>query len=255
MRVISFSGGRTSAFMTIELLKSQEISDNSVVIFSNTGKENEATLKFVDQVDEYIGRRIVWLEYDTKERYRIVDYKTASRNGEPFEQLIIKRKFCPNRVARFCTQELKIRPMKQYCQTSLGWKHWTNMVGIRYDEPHRWNKSKSVERKEVFDVEHPLVKWKITKPDVLAFFKTMPFDLELKEYEGNCDICFLKGSKKKQMIARTTPEKYDWWIKMEEKVNGRFVSEYSYTDLLNFVKKRPTLFDEGDDIDCFCNID
>lgn len=253
--VISFSGGRTSAFMTIELLKDEKYKD-SIVVFANTGKENEATLKFINQVNEFIGGRIIWLEYnpDPAIWFNIVSYETASRKGEPFEALIRKRKYTPNRVARFCTQDLKIRPMKKYCQKILGWENWTNMVGIRYDEPNRWSKSKSVERGEVFDVEHPLVRWKITKQDIFNFWNKMPFDLGIEDYEGNCDICFLKGKRKKQMIARNTPEKFDWWIRMETETNGTFVSEYSYAQLLNNLRNAPELnFD--DSIECFCNID
>jgi 3'-phosphoadenosine 5'-phosphosulfate sulfotransferase (PAPS reductase)/FAD synthetase len=253
--VISFSGGRTSAFMTIELLKDERYRD-AVVIFANTGKENEATLNFVKRVNEYIGGRIIWLEYnpDPEIWFNIVTHDTASRKGEPFEALIGKRKYLPNRVARFCTQDLKIMVMKKYCQRVLGWKNWTNMVGIRYDEPNRWAKSKSVERNEVFDVEHPLVRWKVTKPQVLEIWRRMPFNLEIEDYEGNCDLCFLKGKKKKQMIARKTPERFDWWIDQERKVNGTFVKEYSYEQLFNAVKESPLLFTD-DDIECFCNID
>lgn len=175
-KVISFSGGRTSAYMTIKLLEQPENKD-AVIIFANTGKENEATLEFVNAMDLHLktafGKSIIWLEYnpDPEVWVNVVSFETASRNGEPFAALIAKRKYCPNRVARFCTQDLKIRPMKKYCQKILGWKNWTNMVGIRYDEPRRWNKSKSVERNEVFDVEHPLVKLKVTKPKVLEYFR------------------------------------------------------------------------------------
>lgn len=253
--VISFSGGRTSALMTIELLKDDRYKD-AVVIFANTGKENEETLKFVHKVDCFIGKRIIWIEYnpDPEIWFNIVSYQTASRNGEPFAALIRKRKYCPNRVARFCTQDLKIRPIKKYCQRIQGWEHWTSMVGIRYDEPNRWAKSKSVERNEVFDVEHPLVAWKVTKPQVLAYWQNMAFDLELKEHEGNCDLCFLKSKKKKQAIARKNPEKFDWWIEIEEEVNGRFTLEFSYKDLRNWVIQQPE-FSFDDSIDCFCNID
>lgn len=253
--VISFSGGRTSAFMTIELLRMPEYR-NAMVIFTNTGKENEQTLRFVKQVNEFIGGGIVWLEYnpDPAVWFDIVSHNTASRFGQPFEALIHKRNYLPNPVARFCTQDLKIRPMKNYCQRVLGWGHWVNMVGIRYDEPNRWSKSKSVEQNEVFEVEHPLVQWKITKLDILEFWRKMPFDLELRDYEGNCDVCFLKGLNKKRAIARNTPAKLLWWSAMERAVGSTFRGEYSYGDILSSLLNAPELpFD--DTIQCFCNID
>lgn len=252
--VLSFSGGRTSAYMTIKFLE-QRNDENVVIIFSNTGKENEETLRFVDNCDQYIqskfGKSVIWVEYDTELKYKVVDYKTASRNGEPFMAMIKKKNFTPNRVMRFCTVELKINVMKNYCKDALKWSTWDNVVGIRYDEPKRWAKEKKKIDKN-FDVLHPLVSWKTTKKDVLAYWKTMPFDLELKDYEGNCDLCFLKGMKKKQMILREHPEKAEWWAMAEESVNGRFHNDYSFRQLLDFIRRQPQLFGIDDSIDCFC---
>lgn len=82
----------------------------------------------------------------------------------------------------------------------------------------------------------------------------MPFDLKLKEHEGNCDLCFLKGKKKKQAIARETPEKFDWWIEQEKKVNGTFTPDYSYETLRLHVINSPE-FEFDDSLECFCNVD
>ena len=43
-----------------------------------------------------------------------LNHNSASRNGEPYDKLITKRKFLPNPVTRYCTSELKIRPMKEF---------------------------------------------------------------------------------------------------------------------------------------------
>ena len=252
---LSFSGGRTSAYMTLECLKLEQYK-NALIVFSNTGKENESTLKFVNDVDLYLGgNKIVWVEFiDEKPYYKIVSYETASRNGEPFAALIKKRKYVPNVVTRYCTQELKIRVMKRYLKGVHGWKHWVNLVGIRYDEPRRYAKVNTVARHEVFDVEHPLVAGLVTKPMVLDYWRKMPFDLELKEHQGNCDLCFLKGMKKKQQIARENPSAFDWWIEQEKLTGATFVKGVTYEQVRHFVNISPQ-FEFDNTIDCFCNID
>ena len=92
--VISFSGGRTSGYMLWRVLQSNSgLPDEAIVCFANTGKEDEATLQFVDDCSKNWSVPIVWLEYRLDDpKYAVVDFHTASRNGEPFEALITKKK-------------------------------------------------------------------------------------------------------------------------------------------------------------------
>ena len=105
--VISFSGGRTSAFMLWNVLQSNngKLPDEAIVCFANTGKEDEATLNFVNNCSINWNVPIVWLEFrDDDKKFAVVDFASASRNGEPFEQLILKKKYLPNPFARFWLQ-------------------------------------------------------------------------------------------------------------------------------------------------------
>ena len=104
--VISFSGGRTSAYMLWRVLEANEwvLPDQAIVCFANTGKEEEATLQFVKDCEKHWNVKIHWVEFrDDENKFAEVTFETASRNGEPFEQLIIKKKYLPNPVTRFCT--------------------------------------------------------------------------------------------------------------------------------------------------------
>lgn len=262
--LISFSGGRTSAYMLWRILQAHggTLPDDVVVTFANTGREREETLRFVHDCQTHWGIPIVWLEFvdrfgPQEGRYEVVGYNSASRKGEPFSRLIASKKYLPNSMMRFCTIELKIRVMRDYVQHALGWKKWLNVIGLRYDEGHRVLKSqaRSDSGKEPWRNLMPLATAKVTKHDVLAFWAKQNFDLQLKHYEGNCDLCFLKGRDKLKAIIREQPGCVDWWVEAESSVKGQFVTEYTYATLAREVRQQPHLFDDlppADDYDAEC---
>lgn len=98
---VSFSGGRTSAYMCWWLLNNKADKFNFIFVFANTGQEHEKTLEFVDKVDKWLGLNLVWLEAVVHEgeltgsTHKIVNYETASRTGQPFED-VIKKYGIPN---------------------------------------------------------------------------------------------------------------------------------------------------------------
>ena len=259
--VISFSGGRTSAYMLWRVLQANGgLPEEAIVVFANTGKEEEATLEFVRDCETNWGVEIHWLEYQNDDpKFRRVNFETASRNGEPFEMLIRKRKYLPNPVTRFCTAELKIRTIHKYVK-SLGWDHNENMdwVGIRADEQRRAVK---MDRSRV-----PLYVAGVTAQDIGSFWSQQPFDLKLpnvngKTMHGNCDLCFLKGGNQVLSLIQEKPERAIWWAKMETVVQSsgmtrgdgdRFRSDRpSYAEMMNFAKNQTQLFHD-ESIPCYC---
>ena len=258
MNVINFSGGRTSAYMTKRLI--DEGLKDYIVTFQNTGKEMPQTLEFINECDKKWGLNVIWLEYRKGNNFEVVDYKTASRNGRPFDELIAyKNGFLPNTMMRFCTNQLKIQTSKRYLK-SIGLKEWTIYNGIRYDEPKRWQKMKNLPN--YMDLEMPCVKWKTTKEDVLDWWSKQNFDLQLKEPYGNCDLCFLKGKGKLMTIAKERPDLFDWWINHEEQsikfypnsVKG-LKKEITYKQLKELSHAQQGMFDNDPSFECFCNID
>jgi len=209
---VSFSGGRTSAYMSYLIKEHWSESHDLSFIFANTGKENEETLIFVDRCDKEFGLGVIWVEAIFEEPfYKIVDFKTASRNGEPFEEKI-GRYGIPNMTFPWCNRELKLRPLRAVQVSIFGYDYDT-AIGIRMDEFDRMSDSKGSER-----LIYPLIKtWPSTKQDVTEFWAKMPFDLGLDSYQGNCDFCWKKSLAKRVRIAKETPEKLDWWEKMEDK--------------------------------------
>jgi len=256
---IAFSGGRTSAYMLKRLMEANPDwpADRVQVTFQNTGREMPETYDFVRDVEQNFGVPVTWLEYDPSKdpMFRIVDYKTASRDGEPFEALIRKRKYLPNQNMRFCTEELKVRTAKRYLRW-LGWDHWTNVVGIRADEPHRLNKKPPKDR---WTVWMPLADAGITKYDVSDFWKAQSFDLQLENINGttpfgNCDGCFLKGDSKIAELQRRYPDRAKWWQEMEDlaaslsaRTAATFSKRYSREEMKYFIDRQGDwIFDEPD---------
>lgn len=265
--LISFSGGRTSAYMLWRILQAHcgTLPDDVHVCFANTGKEREETLRFVHECATRWGVRVRWLEFLSRktslpigERFQEVGFNSASRDGTPFATLIRCKGYTPNSVTRFCTSELKVRVMKWFMQ-SLGYQNWRNVVGLRYDEAHRVAKSR-VKPREPWTNLLPLDDAKITNRDVRAFWREQPFDLQLLPFEGNCDGCFLKARAKLWEVERTKPGTLQWWSDMETGPGkGRFVTEYSYAELISDVRRQPDmfaggLFDNDPEMDAECGL-
>jgi 3'-phosphoadenosine 5'-phosphosulfate sulfotransferase (PAPS reductase)/FAD synthetase len=158
------------------------------------------------------------------------------------------KSYTPNSAARFCTEEMKVNTISAFCQDFLGWKAWTNVVGLRYDEGRRVLKmvARNAKGDTAWTSTAPLAEARITKADVSAFWAAQPFDLGLKSYEGNCDLCFLKGRGTLKAIMREQPGAADWWIASEVIGKGQFVTEYSYATLAREVVEQPHFFDEID---------
>lgn len=233
---LSFSGGSTSAYMLWRVLQANTVHDLKrwlLVCFANTGREDEATLRFVREVARQWSLNIVWLEFrDAPTAFVQVDFFSASRDGEPFEALIRKRNYLPNPVTRFCTVELKIRTMHRYIR-SIGFGDedgcWDQMVGIRADEPRRVSKIRarggSTETKDE-TMLIPLADAGVSVQEVDAFWEAQDFRLELTRFKGrtlagNCDLCFLKPPAQRLSLIREKPQRAVWWIRMEKEAVNR----------------------------------
>ena len=254
---ISFSGGRTSGFMTWWLIENYSAQFDIQVVFANTGSEREETLEFVDKCDKRFGWRVAWIEavvHHGKRKgstHKVVNFKTASRKGEPFEE-VIKEYGIPNMAYPHCTRELKTNAMSSFIK-SLGWTKWTTAIGIRADEVDRINPKFRELR-----FWYPLVGLSITKQDVKRWWLKQPFDLELQEHQGNCAWCWKKSLRKHMTLINEDSEIYDFPRRMEAEhglsghnVDGNprtfFRQNMSTDDLFELAKQPFRPFVESDD--------
>lgn len=196
-KVINFSGGLTSAYMTIK-----EYLPGDLVIFCDTGREHPKTYKFINDFEAFENIPIIRLKYYDSEN--------------PFQELLQRRKYkvIPNRVKRICTVELKIKTTKRYLR-SIGIQKFINLIGFRADEQNRVLKRKQYYKK-VIDT-FPLYDQGITKQDVNHYWSSKSYTLEIPSILGNCTLCFMKGVNAIIAILSVYPELADPWIEDEKK--------------------------------------
>jgi 3'-phosphoadenosine 5'-phosphosulfate sulfotransferase (PAPS reductase)/FAD synthetase len=254
--LISFSGGRTSAYMLHEILRAYDgqLPEDVVVAFANTGKEREETLRFVHECGSRWGVHVHWVEWRPG-GFEEVGINSAARAGEPFQALISRKHTIPNGRMSFCSEVLKVHVMKAFCR-SLGWHSCANPIGLRRDEERRVFKQRAYNVTDTFwRVACPLYDAGVTKSDVMEFWSLQDFDLQLQPWEGNCDLCFKKGERIIERLIRDNPDSATWWIAQEERIGHQFkLGRRSYREMSDHVRAAPLLPildpDEEYDVEC-----
>ena len=230
--IVSFSGGRTSAYL-VHLME-QKRKDNGwevEYVFADTGAEHPKTYEFVRQVVKHYGINLTCLRavYSNKKGVGVT-YKKVPINKIGWDLSIIETQvkiygnFTINRPN--CTSRMKADVMDKYKKETYGKSNYYQWLGMRIDEPRRLkfinlNDDMFTSKKlnpnnirylaEISDFE---------KSDVLEWWGEMPFDLQIEEHLGNCVFCIKKASKKIALAARDEPILFDDW---NEAITGSHV--------------------------------
>lgn len=292
--IVSFSGGQTSGYMLRKLMERSDFAEKFCVVFENTGREHNATLDFVHEVETRWGVPIVWLEYcripaveidpllvpagrkrtnlikaqEAKEKahwFREVSYETAARRTDPrtpFDELLEWSAALPNVRGRSCSAFLKRRTLQKWLEAKATGEY-NCYIGIRKDEEHRaWEIKASLDDKNEHP-QFPLCDEPTTKASVDAFWAAHSFCLNIPNHMGNCDLCFLKARWKRLAVAKADPVAAQWWAgweaKMEAKgVTGdgaRFIAGRSYEGLIHDAGQPELPLDKTEqDIPCSCAV-
>jgi len=247
----------------------------AVVCFANTGKEDEATLRFVQDCSEQWNVPINWLEWrDSDLGYEVVNFETASRNGEPFRDMCIKRKALPNGFMRFCTGELKVDVLHKYLKDqNIGTvaDPCDQMIGIRSDEQRRVSKMRgssgeSRGKKWIGDFLTPLADAGVVASHIGDFWGAQPFNLNTpmvngRSFHSNCDLCFHKPVAQLLSLIQEKPSRAIWWVEMERMAKENFkpsVIHFSrdhptYEQMAGYGEKQKDMFSADEEaIACFC---
>ncbi len=187
--VASISGGKDSAALSLHL---KELGIDHDRVFLDTGWEHEKTY-----------------EYLRGELAKVIGPITEVRGPDDMQSLIRRKGSFPGRVQRFCTQELKVRPMQKHLAGYPG--DVVNATGIRAEESASRASMPEWEWSEGFDCEtwRPLIGW--TLDDVVAIHKRhglSPNPLYLLGVTRvGCWPCIYARKAEVRLIADTDPDR------------------------------------------------
>lgn len=132
--VLGISGGKDSAALAIYMHKNYPEIDIEYYT-CDTGKELEATYKLIDNLENYLGKKI--------EKLRAAKGSTE----DPFDHFYnIYTGYLPSSNARWCTKKLKLEPFEEF----VGDDPVISYVGIRGDEDREGYISKKPNIQSIF---------------------------------------------------------------------------------------------------------
>lgn len=201
--VASVSGGKDSTAMSLHL---RELGIAHRRVFMDTGWEHEKTYEYLrGPLTEALGP----IE--------------EIRGPLDMVGLIRKKGMFPSKRIRFCTQELKVKPMIAYLRALMdAGEDVINTVGIRAEESRSRAQMPEWEWSDGFDCEvwRPLLNWKLD--DVIAIHKRHNVEPNPLYLEGasrvGCWPCIYARKSEIRHIADSDPARIDLLRVLEEEV-------------------------------------
>lgn len=240
--VNSLSGGKTSSYMavhypadynvfalvTIDDIRCKPKDDGLVKYVSDKiGKEfiataeRDATLYAMRDLEQIIGREIVWV------------------TGLSFDRIISKNNFLPSRLRRYCTSDMKLLPISQWWYDAIGEKVEMR-IGFRYDEMERAQNLKTDIKVVVGkqsngnrkwkefnwrDNRFPLIEDRIVHTEVIKWSQKSGIVFPA---DSNCVGCFHKPLQQLRKNWEEEQLKMQWFSDAEKKPakrKGRYVNQ------------------------------
>lgn len=191
--VLGISGGKDSAALAIYLKDRVPAME---YFFTDTGAELPETYEYLSSLEAILGKRIVRLN--------------AERGFEHWLQ--IYGGALPSPQMRWCTKQLKIRPLEAW----LGDDRTYTYIGIRADE----NRSGYISTKPTIKPVFPFKEDGIRKEGVFKILDDagvgLPEYYEWRTRSG-CSFCFFQRKAEWIGLAERHPELFDEAISYEEK--------------------------------------
>lgn len=256
--VTSISGGKTSAYLAKHYATDenifalvriedrnctpkdkalvQKVSDKIGMEFIATA-ESDKTLTVMFDLEQLLGREIIWT------------------TGDTFEQVCLKRKALPNLMMRFCTTEMKMKPIFEYCQKEWGMVKMN--IGFRFDELERQNSQNTNFKTIVGQSENGRNKWAEIEwrecyypliENRIGYFQVYQWATTtglIFPPDSNCVGCFWKDLQQLRKNWDDEPQKMQWFMNMEKKMKRRFKKEMSYEKVKTIGLQQDFFFGTG----------
>lgn len=267
--VNSLSGGKTSSYLAVHypadfnifaLVRTNDkkclfpdvnirkiVSDKIGHEFIGTLEEDAIIYTMLD-LEQYIGKEIIWLSDKTFEEV-ISSYRMA--NG---------KNYLPNQMTRYCTVDMKVKPIAQWCydntelpvEMRIGFRanemsRAKNMIERAFDgienfkfkvgEKNGRNKWKELPYRKV---SFPLIQDSIFKDKVEEYWIDKPVRFA---YRNNCVGCFHRNEIMLKHMSEKASKQFDWFIEQEQKNGCTFKKGITYEKIKNH-KLQLDLFDE-----------
>jgi|TARA_R110002012_G_scaffold85092_5_gene212262 3'-phosphoadenosine 5'-phosphosulfate sulfotransferase (PAPS reductase)/FAD synthetase len=219
--IVSVSGGKDSTAMCLHLMEMGYTRDDYDRVFMDTGWEHRTTYHYLDDLEDTVGP-IKRIRADIKVRpeHRDLVSHFEARLGihpSPMIRYIILHSMFPSGAAKWCTRELKIKPITDYF-ACLDYEY-INVVGIRAEESPRRAAMTEWEWNDSWDcwVWRPLIDW--TEKDVIAIhqrWNLVPNRLYLNGHDRvGCYPCVYV---KKSVVRNLDDDRVDLIRELESRV-------------------------------------
>lgn len=236
--IVSFSGGKDSLASLLWI--KNNLTKKITTVFCDTGWESPITYKYIGEINEKLNLNIITLK---------------SNKYKGMIDLAEKKGRFPSTKARFCTEELKSKPMVDYIIDSVK-DHCLIIQGIRaeesssraamdkqctyfkyYFEPYGYDKKgkpkyhtyRSKEVKEYCnkysaDILRPIFEWSAQETVNYIVENNMPlnplYSMGMKRV--GCFPCIMCVHTEVKSIIKYFPERMDYIQDQEEKLNTSF---------------------------------
>jgi hypothetical protein len=266
MKIInSLSGGKTSSYMAVHYPANYNIFALVTIEDANCQPADKELIKYVS---EKIGKDFIATAEDDATLYAMRDLEQLIGKeitwvaGNSFEKLNNRKNALPNLMWRYCTTELKMRPIFDWWFKNINEKVLMN-IGIRYDEMERAdnirnsfkgivgkrgtrNKWEEIEWREA---SFPLIEDKIIHPRVVKWASQSGLAFPS---DSNCVGCFHKPLQQLRKNWDDNPKKMQWFSDQETQTK-KWKKEMNY----DYIKNLPlqSEFDFGTGAGCssgFC---